>query len=393
MQMSGVDFLPIKWQPALRNLGLGGSAAVSQALINIETSFAFKRLFFDGVGPEKCYERLATETKILRHISLLRHENVVRLEGYCCEILREPERISPVLIFEKFPLGNLQDFLLSARAENIAFCDKLGFCADIADALAALHRYHIIHGDIKPSNAYVYEKDGKRTVKLADLGDASICDDDEAMVFLPRSKPWNSPEHHYRGVPFWQATKMDIYSFGLVCLWILFGDVLSPLAATFIDCVDEEEAATEIPPSVLALARLKKSNQVQNAAREVIKAELEEEVRDIGVTFGQTHMIIFNLKRTLARILNSHGMYDAAATIQEDLVTLLDADGEKDNRIKLLSDLSHTYSLQDRLQLAERYRLEVVKYYTEHPGQEHMGTLASLVNLAHTDGARTVDAG
>jgi Protein tyrosine and serine/threonine kinase len=140
MQKAGVDLLPIKWQPALENLGTGGSACISQALVNVRTNFAFKRLFFEGRNTETCFERLGKEALILRHVYLINHVHLIRLEAYCCEILKEPERISPVLIFEKFPLGNLQAFLLSEESRNITFSERLGFCADIADALAALHR-------------------------------------------------------------------------------------------------------------------------------------------------------------------------------------------------------------------------------------------------------------
>ena len=140
MQKAGVDLLPIKWQPALKTLGMGGSAHISQALVNATTSFAFKRLFFDGQNTETCFERLRKEALILRHVYLSDHIHLIRLEAYCCEILKEPERISPVLIFEKFPLGNLQAFLLSEESRNVTFRERLGFCADIADALAALHR-------------------------------------------------------------------------------------------------------------------------------------------------------------------------------------------------------------------------------------------------------------
>ena len=141
MQNSGVDFLPIKRQPALKDLGRGGCACISQALINTGTTFAFKRLFFDGLNMEKYFERLGKEALILRHVHLMNHENLIQLEAYCCEVPKEPERISPVLIFEKFQLGNLQDFLLSDNAKSITFSERLSFCADIANALAALHRY------------------------------------------------------------------------------------------------------------------------------------------------------------------------------------------------------------------------------------------------------------
>ena len=115
-----------------------------------------------------------------------------------------------------------------------------------------------------------------------------------------------------------------------------------------------------------------------------IKAELAEEVRDIGISFGEAHMMTVTLKRTLARILNDHGIYNEAADMQETLVKFLKTSGDKDNEMKVLADLCHTYSLQDRLQLAERYRLEVADYYMKHLGEEHMGTLGILTNLAHT---------
>ncbi len=115
-----------------------------------------------------------------------------------------------------------------------------------------------------------------------------------------------------------------------------------------------------------------------------IKAELAEEVRDIGISFGEAHMMTVTLKRTLARVLNDNGMYNEAADMQESLFKSLKANGDKDNEMKVLADLCHTYSLQDRLQLAERYRSEAADYYTEHLGEEHMGTLQSLTNLAHT---------
>lgn len=39
---------------------------------------------------------------------------------------------------------------------------------------------------------------------------------------MPSSKPWAAPEHHHRGFEQSQLFKMDIYSFGMLCLWLLF---------------------------------------------------------------------------------------------------------------------------------------------------------------------------
>lgn len=139
MQKCGVDLLPIKWQPALADLGRGGSANVSQALINTQTNYAFKRVFFTDGGTEKSFERLVKEVSILSHPELRNHDSMIQLEAYCCEILEKPERISPVLIFATAPLGDLQSFMLSEEARSLSSNVKLGFCLDIARALSALH--------------------------------------------------------------------------------------------------------------------------------------------------------------------------------------------------------------------------------------------------------------
>ena len=139
MQFLGLDLITTRWKSALEDLGMGGSAIISQASINTETSFAFKRLSFDVLNTEKCFERLMKEAMVLMQIPVTHNENFIRLEAYCLDVQQEPERITPVLIFEKFPLGNLQDYLLSERGRNTIFRERLAFCADIAYALSTLH--------------------------------------------------------------------------------------------------------------------------------------------------------------------------------------------------------------------------------------------------------------
>ena len=87
----------------------------------------------------------------------------------------------------------------------------------------------IIHGDIKPQNVLVF-KDAitrKITVRVADFGYSSLTVGESGKVLLPRSRPWNAPEHHFGEFKAHEAKKMDVYSFGMLCLWVLFGDRLS----------------------------------------------------------------------------------------------------------------------------------------------------------------------
>ena len=59
----------------------------------------------------------------------------------------------------------------------------------------------VIHGDIKPQNVLVF-KDAitkEITVKVADFGYSTLTAGESERVLLPKSRPWNAPEHRYGG--------------------------------------------------------------------------------------------------------------------------------------------------------------------------------------------------
>ncbi|KAI4266963.1 MAG: hypothetical protein L6R38_008457 [Xanthoria sp. 2 TBL-2021] len=258
----------------------------------------------------------------------------------------------------------------------------------------------IIHGDIKPLNALVFDGDGKRIVKLADFGDASICDNEQSLALLPKSVPWDPPEHHYRGIPYQEAKKMDIYSFGYGTArnleqsykWLeLSGKTKEDLerqveyARILVVPPYNNERLRELQSQFLyAVNHASEYRAAPGESISEIKAALANEVRDIGASFGDTHNMTVELERILAQTLNQYGLSEEAAPLQEDLIKRLKSRGDTDVAMKVLADLCYTYSLQDRLQLAEHHREEVAEYYTQHLGQKHMGTLGILTNLAHT---------
>jgi hypothetical protein len=64
-------------------------------------------------------------------------------------------------------------------------------------------------------------------LKVTDFGYSCYGSVDEDIVQLPCSQPWEAPEYHPRWFTLAAAKKMDMYSFGLLCLWLLFpGEVL-----------------------------------------------------------------------------------------------------------------------------------------------------------------------
>ena len=58
--------------------------------------------------------------------------------------------------------------------------------------------------------------------RVADFGYSTWLGGADDLIYMPRSLHWTAPEWHYRAFNRASAFKMDVYSFGLLCLWLLF---------------------------------------------------------------------------------------------------------------------------------------------------------------------------
>jgi len=290
VQKYNVDYLPITWQAALSNLGEGGSGTVSQSTFNADMPLAFKRFHDpDGDVSDKYFLPLISEVLILSQPAIRNHPHIVNLEGICWEIKPRTEKAVPVLVFEK-AVWDLQQYMKLREGINMSIVDRLKICAEIGSAIKALHAYgmsfhirfilsksnmdtDVIHGDIKPQNVLVFKNaTGKTTIKMADFGYSTLAAGGTGEVFLPKSTPWNAPEHHWEGFKVPDAKKTDVYSFGLLCLWVLFGTSLRDIPQT------TAEGATELlssntplgPSSFLERLNGEGEGEMQRVAEELV---------------------------------------------------------------------------------------------------------------------------
>lgn len=100
-----------------------------------------------------------------------------------------------------------------------------------------------MHRDIKPHNTLVFEeRPGFYTAKIADLGHSVQLKNESDFIFMPRSEPWDAPEWHHRAHRLADTFKMDVYSFGMVCLWLLFSERLTEEGITFkFQCIGSDD--------------------------------------------------------------------------------------------------------------------------------------------------------
>ena len=57
--------------------------------------------------------------------------------------------------------------------------------------------------------------------KITDFGYSTL-NAGNTLINMPKSQPWQAPEWHHRGFGISDAMKMDVFSFGMLCLWLLF---------------------------------------------------------------------------------------------------------------------------------------------------------------------------
>lgn len=137
-----IDFLPIIWQPALQGIGFGATAEIRQSLINLQMSFAFKRITpLSGpvLNETDLMRKLFAEILVLGHPSIHDHPSIMTLEGVCWDVSAEDEKGWPVLVFEKSRYGDLEWFTNSGAGKTISLEEKLKLCTAVVTAIGEMH--------------------------------------------------------------------------------------------------------------------------------------------------------------------------------------------------------------------------------------------------------------
>ena len=154
-------------------------------------------------------------------LGLIKHRNVVQLQGWC----HEKGRL--LLVYDYMPNGNLNEWLHESGSNHknkpiLPWKLRHQILEEVAAALEYLHSdcvQCILHRDIKSSNVML---DAKFKAHLGDFGLARLMDHQkhDRTTMAAGTLGYMAPEMPYTG----KATKeSDVYSFGILVLEVVCG--------------------------------------------------------------------------------------------------------------------------------------------------------------------------
>ncbi|KAF7552666.1 hypothetical protein G7Z17_g4180 [Cylindrodendrum hubeiense] len=292
-QAREVDFFPITWSAGLGETGRGGQGSVYQSDLTSSLGLVFKRWKWAATGGstlrfpiddealEKMYRGLMAEILILTEPAIRECPYIIAVEGVCWERIRLTD-FTPVLVFERASFGDLAGYV-SNYGNKLSLIDRLRLCAQIARGLLVLHRNRTIHGDLSPDNVLVFkdhESEGTLIPRLTDFGCATLITDEEPYVTPASKEPWRAPELSHREVSFDAAVKAEIFSLGMLCVWVVFYEKLIEDDGTDSMDIDEPGSpggAHDTTPyftrTLERLLALKKYNLLKEAAINVVQSD------------------------------------------------------------------------------------------------------------------------
>ncbi|CDY44249.1 BnaC03g24410D [Brassica napus] len=292
-------------------LGKGGFGQVFKGTLpGSDTEIAVKRISHDSrQGMQEFLAEIST-------IGRLRHQNLVRLQGYC----RYKEQL--YLVYDFMPNGSLDKYLYRrGNQEPLTWNQRFKIIKDVAYALCYLHHEWgqvVIHRDIKPANVLI---DHHMDARLGDFGLAKLYDQgfDPHTSRVIGTIGYIAPELIRSGRA---TTGTDVYVFGLFMLEVSCGRRL----------IEPRAPSNE---AVLAEWTLEcwESGDILEAASERLHAEQDREQVELVMKLGVlcSHQVA-TIRRDMSKVIK---ILNCDVQIPDNLLDIVKAE-----KIRVWSEIS-----------------------------------------------------
>jgi len=201
---------PLPDYKVVRTLG-AGTMGVVLLVEKDQRLFALKILRKEG-DPETHASRVKRFLREAEILSQIDHPNVVKIydSGF-------PKNSDvPFILMEYIDGKPLTDYI---KKQGLTMEQKLYIIAQIASALAIVHKFGVLHRDVKPSNVLVASG---YTSKLSDFGIARISDSSLTMTHEVLGSPaYMPPESFNSKKPL--DNRSDIFSLGILSYELITG--------------------------------------------------------------------------------------------------------------------------------------------------------------------------
>ncbi|RLN11750.1 hypothetical protein C2845_PM09G08290 [Panicum miliaceum] len=216
-----------------RELGRGGFGVVYKGVLPNEKIVAVKNLLSMSLCQERQFEN---EVDSLMRV---RHKNIVRFVGYCCETQHKYTTYNGINVFVEMPKRLLCfEYMTSGSLDKYISEESCGLdwneCYKIIKGICGgLHYLHneceingsVIHLDLKPKNILL---DDNMMPKIADFGLARLFSDKKTQTCatsLVGSKGYMALEYMWESII---SPIADIYSLCVIIIEIITGHKYGP---------------------------------------------------------------------------------------------------------------------------------------------------------------------
>jgi len=262
---------------ALAELGAGGMGVVhiAESTGSVRRRVALKRVRA-AFASDAEQAQFAVEVQAL---AALEHEHIVRLYD-----AGTTDDGAPWLAMELIDGESLTQY---CERRALSLDTRLALLADVARAVAHMHARGVVHGDLKPKNILVCERDGRPIVKVIDLGAARLAGQgDRAPRALMGTLAYMAPEllepeaaaddlatsillrevseHALQRA----GERSDVYALGIMLRELLLGNERDELAGTGWLALALSRATEPLPkPRAVLDARARRAARARSVSR------------------------------------------------------------------------------------------------------------------------------